>query len=91
MKDTIKIQLESGGEKDVPLDLIAEYGRKAPLVVIPPMPAHGQPFEQYRSGKPHCYIKLKPFNDILIITSASLEEVHKRLTNGKTQHASDNE
>lgn len=78
MKDTIKIQLESGGEKDIPLDLIAEYGMKASLVVIPPMPAHGQPFEQYRSGKPYYYIKVKPFNDMLIITRASLEEVHKR-------------
>ena len=83
MKDTIKILLESGGEKDVPLDLIAEYGMEAPLVVIPPMPAHGQPFEQYRSGKPFCYIKVKPFNDMLIITRASLDEVHKRMKEKK--------
>lgn len=74
---TITIQLESGGRRDIDIDLIAEYGMEAPLVVIPPMPAFGQPFEQYRSGKPFCYIKVKPFNDILIITRDSLEEVHK--------------
>lgn len=74
---TITLQLESGGRRDIDIDLITEYGREAPLVVIPPMPAHGQPFEQYRSGKPFCYIKVKPINDMLIITRASLDEVHK--------------
>ena len=75
MKDTVKIQLESGGEKDLPLDLIAEFGRVAPLFTIPPMPG-GNGWPTYRSGKPYCFVKVRPFNEMLIITERSLYDVH---------------
>lgn len=70
---TITIQLESGGHIDI--DLITEYGREAPLFEIPPMPG-GNVWPTYRSGKPYCFIKVRPFNEMLIITERSLYDVH---------------
>ena len=73
-ENIIKIQLESGGEKEIDLDEINECD----VIEIPPMAPYDQPFPEYRSGRPYCFIKVGPFNDVLIITRASLDEVHKR-------------
>ena len=77
-EDIIKIQLESGGEKEIDLYEINEYGVCCDVIEIPPMAPYDQPFPEYRSGRPYCFIKVGPFNDVLIITRASLDEVHKR-------------
>jgi hypothetical protein len=77
-EDIIKIQLESGGEKEIDLYEINEFGVRCDVIEIPP-----KPFPDYRSGRPYCFIKVGPFNDVLIITRASLEEVYKRIEEGK--------
>lgn len=91
MKDTIKIQLESGAKKDVPLDLITERGTYCDVREIPPCAPYHDPFPKFVPSTKHCYIKVRPFNDMIYITPASLKEVEKRLTDGNTQHASDHE
>lgn len=77
-KDIIKIQLAGGGEKEIELDEINEYGVRCDVIEIPPMAPYDQPFPDYRSIRPYCFIKVGPFNDVLIITRASLDEVRKR-------------
>lgn len=72
---TITIQLESGGRRDIDIDLISEYGREAPLFEIPPM-LGGNGWPTCRSGKPYCFVKVRPFNEMFIITERSLDEVH---------------
>ena len=72
---TITVQLESGGRMDIDLDLISEFGREALLFEIPPLPG-GNGWPTYRSDKPYCFVKVRPFNEMFIITERSLEEVH---------------
>lgn len=72
---TITIQLKSGERRDIDIDLIADFGREAPLFTIPPMPG-GNGWPTYRSGKPYCYVRVRPFNEMLIITERSLYDIH---------------
>ena len=72
---TITIQLKSGERRDIDIDLIADFGREAPLFMIPPMPG-GNGWPTYRSGKPYCYVRVRPFNEMLIITERSLYDIH---------------
>ena len=85
----IKIQLESGAEKEIELDLITERGSICDVRELPPISP--DPFPKFVPSTKHCYIKVRPFNDTIYITPASLEEVEKRLTDGNTLHASDHE
>jgi hypothetical protein len=36
----------------------------------------GNGWPTYRSGQPYCYVKVRPFNEMFIITERSLEEIH---------------
>ena len=77
MKNTIKIQLESGAEKDVPLDIITEYGMVCDIRELPPVAPYRDIFPKFVAGKKHCYIKIAPFNDTIYITKASIEKVYE--------------
>lgn len=74
-QETITVTLNSGRERQIDLAAVTEYGREAPLVTIPPMPG-GNGWPTYRSGKPYCYVKVRPFNEMFIITPQSLLDVH---------------
>lgn len=74
-QETITVTLNSGREMQIDLDAVAQYGREAPLFTIPPMPG-GNGWPTYRSGKPYCFVKVRPFNEMLIITERSLYDIH---------------
>ena len=73
----IKIQLESGAEKEIYLDLITEHGCICDVRELPPCAPYHDPFPKFVPSTKHCYIKVRPFNEIVFITEESLKQIHE--------------
>jgi len=74
MKDTIKIQLESGAEKDIPLDFIIEYGSMCNVI---DRTSCFDTFQRLAPGRKHYFIRVLPHCDTIFISEESMREVVK--------------
>ena len=76
---TITIQLAGGGEREIDLDQVTEYGVQNDIVEIPPCFPYREVFiPKYRCTGHRAYIKLQQCPDIEIyITQDSLEKIYK--------------
>ena len=79
---TVKVKLANGGEIQVELDLIQEYGSCFDVIERGgPQPA--DPWPGYIATRKWCYMKVYGYFEKIIITRESLEEIHKLKTQQK--------
>ena len=70
---TVTVELEDGGEKEVAIWLIEEYGALCNPVKDPFNSTWDWP--AYKPGPVHYFIKLRPYGDIVFITKESAETI----------------
>ena len=78
-RNTFKVHLEHGGERDLDLDLVTEFGS---IVAAPQSyftaTRPDQPM-MHLSGRRSYYVRIHPYGDYVFITKESLRDVAEAL------------
>ena len=78
-RNTIKVRLDNGGERELDLDLVTEFGS---ILAAPQNYFYaGRPEApmMHLSGNRSYYVRIRPFGDYVFITKESVQEVAEAL------------